>query len=294
MNLIFDCYPCLLRQVLSTAGLCSLDENSTKEVVDFTMSQLMVTSQSDSPQHIIVRVNEFIHQHYFRHQELFDPYAGLKKKSNEAVLSRFEQLKAMVHTADNPLEYAVKLAAAGNIIDFGANDHTAIDIEDEIRRIPLLRFSHYAYTEFTETLAEARTLLYIGDNAGEIVFDRLLIGQIKQLYPDMEIVFATRSQPVINDVTPEDACAVGMESVARVISSGCRYPGVILEDTSGEFRRIYDDADLVLAKGQGNFEGLSAVEDNRLFLILRIKCKRVAKAVCASVGDLVFLQKGLS
>lgn len=294
MNLIFDCYPCLLRQVLSTAGLCGLDENRTREVINYAMSKLQVASRDDSPQHIIVRVNEFIHKHYFEHKEVFDPYAALKKTSNETVLSRIGRLTDMMHKADAPLEYAVKLAAAGNIIDFGANDHSAIDIEDEIRKIPSLRFSHYAYDEFRGMLTEARSVLYIGDNAGEIVFDRLLINQIKSLYPQVRIVFAARSQPVINDVTTDDAYAVGMDNEAEVISSGCRYPGVILEETSDEFRRYFNEADVVLAKGQGNFEGLSGIEDNRLFLILRIKCERVAKVVGASVGALVFLQKNSS
>lgn len=291
MNLIFDCYPCLLRQVLSTAKLCGLNEQQTGKVVDFTLQQLLKTTKGDSPQRQIVRANDFMHTVCFPDMKQFDPFKQLKRQSNEIVIKRFDSLEAMITGAPHSLEMAIKLAAAGNIIDFGARDHTNVDIEEEIRAIPSLRFTRYDYAPFTDLLETSKTILYIGDNAGEIVFDRLFIREIKRRYPDKRMIFATRSKAIINDVTPEDAYMVGIDTEVEVISSGCRYPGVVLAETSEQFRMIYNNADLVIAKGQGNFEGLSEVNDGRIFLILRIKCERVAESVGAAVGDLIFLRK---
>jgi uncharacterized protein with ATP-grasp and redox domains len=197
----------------------------------------------------------------------------------------------MIKNAPSPLETAVKNAAAGNIIDFGAKDLGSIDIEKEIQKIPSLQFSHYDFKAFLGLLKKAKTILYIGDNAGEIVFDRMLIREIKRQYPEVQILFATRASPIINDITLEDAYQVGLEKEAKILSSGCNYPGLILDAASEVFLKIWHDADLVIAKGQGNYEGLSDVNDARLFFILRIKCERIAGAIGADVGDLVFWRK---
>jgi damage-control phosphatase, subfamily I len=291
MNLIFDCYPCILRQVLSTAKLCGLNKNQTGQVVDFTLRELLKTTMEDSPQRQIVHANDFIHTVCFPDKKEYDPYRQLKRQSNEVVIDRFDSLEKMIVEAPHPLETAITFAAAGNIIDFGANEHADIDIEKEIRNIPSLRFSRYDYIPFAELLDTSKTLLYIGDNAGEIVFDRLFIREIKRTYPEKRIVFTTRSKAIINDVTLEDAYMVGIDTEAEVISSGCRYPGIVLTETSEQFGMIYNSADLIIAKGQGNLEGLSEVNDGRIFLILRIKCERVAESVGAAVGDLIFLRK---
>jgi uncharacterized protein with ATP-grasp and redox domains len=291
MNLILDCYPCILRQVLSTSKLAGLDEFQAREALNHSMKVLLQTETGTSPQHVVVQTIDYIRNTFFPDKNGFDPYGELKKKSNILVLDRFDILESGIKNTPSSLEAALKNAAAGNIIDFGAKDHGSIDIDKEIRNIPLLEFSRYDYKSLVNLLGSARKLLYIGDNAGEIVFDRLLIRQLQRDFPEIGVTFATRSEPVINDVTPDDAYETGLDQEAEIISSGCRYPGLMLTEASEPFRQIYRDADIVIAKGQGNYEGLSSEEDPRLFFILRIKCERVASDIGAEVGDLVLLRK---
>lgn len=291
MNLILDCYPCILRQVLSTAKLAGLDEYQAREAVNHSMNILLETGTGVSPQQVVVNVVDYIRKLFFPDVCEFDPYRELKKRSNAVVLDKFTELEKEILIASSPLEAAVKCAAAGNIIDFGAKDHGSIDIDKEIRNIPSLAFSRYDYPPLAERLRETRKLLYIGDNAGEIVFDRLLIRQIQRDFPDIRVTFATRSEPVINDITPEDAYETGLDSEAEIVSSGCRYPGLMLSEADESFRKTYREADVVIAKGQGNYEGLSDENDPRLFFILRIKCERVAMDIGAEVGDLVLSRK---
>ena len=291
MKLIYNCYPCILRQVLSTGKLIDLSESQLKTVIDKTMKILLATSEHDSPQHIIVQIFNYVNMMFFNESKIFDPYAKLKKDSNAAVLHYFDYLESYVHSASSPLERAIKKAAAGNIIDFGAKDHGNIDIDKEIHEIPLLKFSIYDFKPLKTRLEKAKMLLYIGDNAGEIVFDRILIRQIQRQYPGIRIVFATREKPIINDVTIKDPYEVGLNKEAEIISSGCIYPGLMLDMTHDNFKELYRKSDIIIAKGQGNYEGLSDEIDRRLFFILRIKCERIAKDIGADIGSLVLFQK---
>ncbi len=293
MTLFLDCYPCILRQVLSTARLAGLEEERVKEVLCETMRRLLDASAKDSPQHITFAIFEFLRRRFLAGREVFDPYAELKRHSNDAVLAHFDRLEASVIGSSSPLEIALKHAAAGNIIDFGAKDHGSIDIDQEIEIIPSLRFAHYDFLPLKKLLSGGGHLLYVGDNAGEIVFDRILIRQVRRQFPDMKVTFATRGQPIINDVTIEDALRVGMDADARVVSSGCVYPGLLLDEADEGFQELFRRADVIIAKGQGNYEGLSGVVDPRLFFILRTKCERVARDIGAEVGALVLLRKSV-
>lgn len=291
MNIFPDCYPCVIRQAASLSTLLGLDDSQAKKVLDTTMRMLLAATGDESPQRIITSVFEYVRTKILNGPEPFDPYAELKELSNRLVLDHFDRLEAMVLDSPSALETAIKLAAAGNIIDFGAKDHGSIDIEHEIRAIPALNFSIYDYTPLKQRLEQAHLLLYVGDNAGEIVFDRVFIRQLNRMFPQMMTVFATRDKPVINDVTTDDAIRTGLASEARIISSGCALPGIQLNVASAEFMDLFTSADVIIAKGQGNFEGLYDLSDHRLFHILRIKCGRIAQRIGAQTGDLVLLQK---
>ncbi|MBN1308654.1 MAG: DUF89 family protein [Chitinispirillaceae bacterium] len=291
MRLFPDCYPCVLRQVLSLVKLTGMSDLQTKRAMDEAMTMLLAASGSSSPQRIIVDIGDFVHKTLLGGMEPFDPYARLKKQSNDLVLRHFDALEAAVKQSESPLETAIRQAAAGNIIDFGAKDHGSLDIAREIRNIPSLKFSFYDYDQLLFKLKNAGMLLYIGDNAGEIVFDRILIRQIQREFPRLRIMFATRDKPVINDVTVEDAFMIGLDKEADIVSSGCRYPGLMLEETDDAFRHLFRDAGVIIAKGQGNYEGLSDIDDERLFFILRIKCERVANHIGSDVGALVLRRK---
>jgi len=293
MHVSIECYPCLLNQVLTTVELCDLGEPQKKEVMDFALSLLAEQTDTVYPQEIVVAVNKYLIQNYDFSVEDFDPYRAIKRKSREIALKFYASLKERIRRAPNPLEFAVKCAALGNIIDYGAKAHGRLDIEAELQLLDELGFSVYDYDYFLHTFKGSRHILYLGDNVGEDVFDKALIGEMKCSHPDVEITFATRERPVINDVTLDDARAIEMDSVAPVISSGSVYPGTIMSETTQEFRDLFKNADMIISKGQGNFETLVDHFHPALFFLLRAKCTKVARRLGVAQGSMILKQQGV-
>jgi hypothetical protein len=212
-----------------------------------------------------------------------DPYAQDKRRANELALALLPELRELVAEADDAFAAAVKLACAGNLLDMGVKTGHALD-PDEVE--PLLRGTleepPLAGTEeLREALEGAQNVLLLADNAGEIVLDRLLVEQLD----GRSVTVAVRGGPIINDVTLQDARDVGMTQVARVVSNGARYPGTVLEECSGEFRREFDGADLLISKGQGNYETLNDCGRDNLFFLLRIKCNAVSRETGLPAGS---------
>ncbi|HQL22759.1 MAG TPA: ARMT1-like domain-containing protein, partial [Opitutaceae bacterium] len=192
--------------------------------------------------------------------------------------------EAVAQSADS-FAAAVRLAIAGNIIDLGAKSGLT---EDEARQTAATALEQPligALAELREAVSRARRILYLCDNAGEIVFDRVLIGQL----PRGAVTVAVRGHAVINDATREDAEAAGLAELAEVIDNGSAMPGTVLADCSPEFRRRFAEADLVIAKGQGNYESLHA-ERAPLFCLFRVKCAIVATHCGHPVGSHVVWQ----
>ena len=196
----------------------------------------------------------------------------------------------MIKESSSPLETALKIAAAGNIIDFGAKNYAKLDIKKELSTIDQRGFGIYNYDQFYKHLSHASVLLYICDNAGEIVLDKIFIEEIKKAFPSLDIICALRERPIINDAVLEDAFDVGLDQVATLISSGSVYPGTILEETSSEFKKLFKTSDIIISKGQGNFETLLDEATEKIFFILRIKCEMMARLSNVQLDDLVLMQ----
>jgi hypothetical protein len=207
-----------------------------------------------------------------------DPYKEEKKQGNEQALALYGDLKQKVNGSADRFNRALRFALAGNIIDYGPS-HT-FDVMGTIKKVEGASFAIDHSRELEQSIRRANRILYIGDNAGEIVFDKLFIETMEH----SDITFAVRGAPVINDVTEEDAKAVGMDKVANILSNGYDAPSTIPEKTSPEFRRTFNNADLIIAKGQGNFEGLMHHNDHRIWFLLMIKCQ--------VIGDMLGVQKG--
>ena len=207
-----------------------------------------------------------------------DPYKKEKAASNKLALSLYPVLKENVAKAPDPFDRAVRYAIAGNIMDYGPTNH--FDVETTLQKVENSPFAIDHSEDLRKRIRMAKNILYLGDNAGEIVMDRLLIETMN--HPG--VTCAVRGYPVINDATLEDARMVGMERVAKVISNGYDAPSTILEEVNGEFTKAWQKADLIIAKGQGNFEGLMHQRDQRLFFLLTVKCQ--------VIGDMLGVQKG--
>ena len=240
-------------------------------------------------QHIIRRVADTVIQE--RGESLdFDIYSIVKEKSNTLSLAYAEKFQKKLDASESPFETGLQIAAAGNIIDFGAINQGPINLNKELQSLNKTPFARYDIEPFIKTLDDASTLLYICDNSGEIVFDMLFIKELQRAYPNLQIVAALRDKPIINDATLVDAKTVGLDRLVTTISSGSVYPGTILPETTDEFQNLFASADVILSKGQGNFETLLPIADKRLFFLLRIKCEYMAALAKVSKDNLVLLQ----
>jgi hypothetical protein len=208
-----------------------------------------------------------------------DPYRAAKDHLNRMALSLLPELKAEIEATSDRLALAARLAIAGNVIDMGVNGNvTETDVRQSVRQALAEPFTG-EQNGFRQSVAEARSILYLADNAGEIVFDRLLIEQLSPA----RVTLAVRGAPVINDATMTDARAVGLHEIIEVIDNGSDAPGTIVEDCDQGFNRRFTEADLILAKGQGNFETLSD-EPRNIYFLFKAKCPVIARHVGVPVG----------
>ena len=196
-----------------------------------------------------------------------------KKKYNSLLLAKEDELMAVVDSSDDRLLTALKLSRIGNYIDFGA----LASVEEEklselIRKAPDDEIDAATYTKFLSDLASAKKMVFIPDNCGEIVFDKILMRVIRELYPSLKLVVLVRGRPVLNDVTADDARDVGVDLICPVVPSGSGIAGCYFPDISDEARRLVDSADLILAKGQGNFETMFGCDRNVYYAFL-CKCE---------------------
>jgi damage-control phosphatase, subfamily I len=200
-----------------------------------------------------------------------DPYKVEKKENNDQALGMFPDLEKKVQSSTDPFNTALRLATAGNIIDFAANDN--FNLQTTIDKALAAEFAIDHSKQLKQKLKNAKLVLYLGDNAGEIVFDKLFIKTIKH----HDLTFVVRGAPVINDATMEDAEYIGMSSAARVISNEYDVPSTIVNKSGKTFQKYFEKADLIISKGQGNMEGLLPLNDKRIFFLLIVKCNVMAE-----------------
>jgi uncharacterized protein with ATP-grasp and redox domains len=214
-----------------------------------------------------------------------DPYFETKKKDTELSLKLYPHLKELVAKAVDPFETAVRLAIAGNIIDVGVSSD--YDIQATVDRVLQQPFAINDLSRLQQALGGVSSVLYLADNAGETVFDRILIEQIGKT-----TVYVVKAGPVLNDATKEDAIAAGLHNVARIIDDGSDAPGTILPLCSDAFVRQLKKAQLIIAKGQANYECLSDCESN-IFFLLQAKCPVIANDLGVPLGSVVLKQGGV-
>jgi len=285
MKIFLDCIPCFVRQALDSARLVTDDEQVHEQVVREVLHLAANLDMSLSPPAIGQEIHRLIRKLTGNN----DPYRELKQKFNHLALRMCVELEENVRTSEDPLETAVRLAIAGNIIDLGVKTSIAeSDIEKVIRDCLTANFDNQPLEDFRNAVNQAGQILYLADNAGEIVFDRLLIEQL----PTEKVTVVVKGEPVINDATMEDAEFAGLTKIVEVIDNGSDGPGTILESCSQQFRQCFNQADLIIAKGQGNYETLSEIGKN-IFFILKAKCPVIAVDLGCEVDEMI-LQKSNS
>ena len=279
MRTYFDCIPCFVRQALDSARLITDDEQIHEQVMRGVLRLASRMDLRQSPPAMAQKIHRLIR----KLTGVEDPYLQTKNRFNKLALKMYPELREQVQASTDPFETAVRLAIAGNIIDLGVKSGLAeSQVEETIAQSLTEPLDMDALKEFRNATAQAKDILYLGDNAGEIVLDRLLIEQL----PCEKITFVVKAGPIINDATMEDAEIAGLTDIVTVIDNGSDAPGTILESCSEAFRRRFDEADLVISKGQGNYETLSDVNKN-VFFILRAKCPVIAQHLGCEVGQMI-------
>jgi len=282
VNVALDCIPCYMKQIINTLAQTEINDEKARELIHQTLPLLPRLDPQGTPAEnstiILRKVNELL--------GIEDPFHSAKMESNELALKLLPQLKERIRQSTDPLLMSLQIAVAGNIIDMGIlKDY---DVEESIREAIEKNFARDDYASFQQRLKDAREIIILGDNSGEIAFDRLLAEQLSEM--GIEVTYVVKDRPILNDATMEDAAYVGMTEQIRVISNGSGYLGTILKDCSEEFKQAYKKADLVISKGQANYESLEALgeEDRRLYFLLRAKCEIVAKSLGVQLGEMVF------
>lgn len=286
MRTYLDCIPCFFRQVLEGARIIQAGPKTQKQLIDDFARIIPKISLSARPP-------EIARFGYNLLREICpdgDPYKNIKEKSNRLALGLYEKLKNKICRSQDRLLTALELAIAGNVIDFGVKNNLSVDVELEKilaeENKYVLKKSIFHYSDFRRVLRKAKNILYLADNAGEVVFDRVLIEEIKRIYPDKIVYYAVKERPIINDALVEDAKECRIHKITQVISNGTDVPGTILGLCSKEFKGIYKKSDMIISKGQGNFESLSPGK-NYIFFLFMVKCAVVAKESGCAIGDTV-------
>ena len=253
-----------------------INENDKKK---FRQQYQKILRESDGK--LMPEIYRELNKDFLKLSGLSDPFAEEKRKSNEIALELYNDLKEVVEKSENPFQLALRLAIAGNIMDYGPTAH--FDVHSTIEKAFTIQFAIDHSAELHNRIKTAKKILYLGDNAGEIVFDKLFIETMK--HPN--VTFAVRGAPALNDVTLEDAYQVGIDKVARVISNGNDVASTIVKECSSEFQEIFQHADLIISKGQGNLEGLIYQNDPRIFFLLVAKCDVIAQLLGVEKGSFV-------
>ncbi len=286
MKLHVDCVPCLCNQVLKAIRLIRPDADDAfiKRILDRVMDFLKRDGLFTVP---APKVGQGVYRIIGEELGDPDPYAHLKKVTNEKAMQYEKFSRDLIDKSKDHLATALKLAIIGNSVDFAA--HTPVNIDAEMKNVTKIGIAIDDSRALFADLKTARRILYVGDNSGEIVFDKLLIEEILRQYPAKKMAFAVRGGPIINDAMMADARETGLDKIIPIIQSS-QSPGVLLGESPPEFIEAFGQADLIIVKGQGNFEALSESHlptKAHIYFLLKAKCAVIEDIFKKPIGSLI-------
>ncbi|WP_456479761.1 damage-control phosphatase ARMT1 family protein [Nautilia sp.] len=282
MNISRECYLCIYKQTLNITKKLGLDEHSAAEILRGVGGILSKYGLNVTPPEIAAEVYEFISFE----TGVRDPFAEEKKESVKEALKFKKFLEQKLSSCEERVYNACKIAVAGNVIDLGVN-HT-YDLQKEIDSIFEIEFFRNDYGLFKEKLKKVKNIVYLADNAGENVFDEILIRELRRF--TSEIYYFTRGKPIINDVTVDDLKGLEINSLAEIVDSGVKTPGFHLKFANEKAKKLFFDADMVISKGMGNFECLFGECGRDVFYLFKVKCEVVAREIKAKIGEYVLMK----
>lgn len=284
MKSTLECVPCFVGHALEVAKIATDCPERQETILRQALRFVADMNMNDVPPAMAKRIHQMVNAI----TGVDDPYVAIKDESTAHAKELFPEVKKRIAAADDAFEATVRAVIAGNIIDFGANrDYDLSTVRHTISAAFDDPLDLDALATLKRKMEEANSILYVLDNCGEAVFDALLIEMFKD-----KITAAVRGEPILNDVTLRESAMSGIDDLVKVISNGDKAPGTIVENTSEEFQQAFNSADLIIAKGQGNFETLSETTRPIAFL-LKVKCPVVADRANEPVGSLVIKLKNL-
>lgn len=285
MKTYLDCIPCFLRQALDAARFVGTDEARQEQLLRFLLKETAEMDLTQSPP----AIGQKLHRTLRKIINNADPYLDIKRQHNAVALKMLPSLNNDIECATDPLLHALRLAIAGNVIDLGLSGDLSEDNVQQAIGNCLNEPFKGDIDDFRTAIHSAKKILYLADNAGEIIFDQLLV---KQLPADRTIV-AVRGAPVLNDALREDAKTAGLCDLVQVIDNGSDAPGTLLTDCNDGFRKHFREADLIIAKGQGNFETLSQEQKN-IYFLFKVKCPVIGEHVKSPMGTHLAIRSNFS
>ena len=279
MSIYPDCIPCIIKQSLFAARMAKINDSKIQiEIMKQVAKEINNIDKYETAPEFSGKIQSLVRTF----SGIDDPYEEIKEINLQRALKFIPYLKNYIDGSDDKLREAVRVAILGNVIDLGANPD--FNLDDEINRISSNNIVLDDYLVFKEKVLKADYILYIGDNAEEALFDKLLI---EQLQPK-KIIFAVRDNPILNDITLVLAKRIGLDLYSEIISSGSKIAGTNLKETTKTFNEIFTSASIVIAKGQGNYETLENC-GREIFFMFKVKCETVAKYTGYKIGTSVLL-----
>ncbi len=280
MKLHNECFVCLFKQALEAGKFATKDEKKIRKILfDFASKIPEINLDLTTP-----AIIEEIHRNIKNELGINDPYLNYKKKHMKIAGEFYPQVKNLLKNRENKIETALLMSAIGNSIDSGININ--VDIKNILQNDIREGFVISDINKFKKELDNSEELLIIADNSGEGYFDKILIEELKLKY-NIKIYYAVRAEPILNDITLKEAREIGIDEVATLIDSGCKAPGLLLEETTEEFMNIFHNANIIISKGQGNYESLSEY-NYEIYYLLKAKCEVMAREFGIKKGGLIF------
>ncbi|MBE5966108.1 MAG: DUF89 family protein [Lachnospiraceae bacterium] len=284
MRMQDKCLPCVVNQAIRVADMIGIDkkEELLREVFTYLSN---MNFEATTPE-IIGEIFDIIKIHTNNP----DPYIETRKYYNTLFLKLLPEFERKIEQAESSFQLAMRYAIIGNIIDFNPIHNTLLkDIYDYFEKMEELELVIDDTQALMEDIANSKMLLYLGDNCGEICMDKLLLKKIKELNPNIKLLFGVRGKPVVNDSIAEDAYFVGIDKYAEVLDNGDGSLGTVLHRTSPAFKEAYEKADVVIAKGQANYECLSE-ENKNIYFLLMTKCDVIARDIGVEVKKMICMK----
>jgi hypothetical protein len=279
MNMGFNCYHCILKQITEAIELTDTSESIAKDIIAKYAELILETDENQ----IAVALSAKIQEYMKEKTGVIDPYKDIKEKNIKNILSSLDNIKAKIEQSEDPLYSALLMATIGNSFDVAMSLES--NLESYIQNGLEKGFIKDDYEIFLTKLKNAENMLFIADNCSEAIFDNVLIDYLNKYVN--KIFFAVRSTAVLNDLTIEKAKELGLDKKTILIDSGSIAPGMLITKANKKFLNIYENADIILSKGMGNFEGMSE-EKKEIFFLLKAKCQKIADYLDVKKDNLVF------